>query len=212
MDDRPDPDYLVLHGLRLKGVADAAAVSSATGFGVAEVEHRLAGLAEDGWVEHRVGGLQGWRLTPAGVQAHAGLVAAELDASEARPAVIEAHRRFLEINPELLVTCTAWQLRQGESGVVANDHTDEAYDRGVVERLAAVHRRARPLLGELSARLGRFGHYAVRLQEALDRVVAGEGEWFTRPMLDSYHSVWFELHQDLLDTLGLDRSAEAVTA
>lgn len=212
MAHRSDPRFLVLHGLRVKGVADATAASRATGLGVEEVEHRLADLAEDGWVEHRDGGLKGWRLTPAGIRAHAGLVAAELDASRARPAVAEAHRRFLEINPELLATCTAWQLRQVDSGVVANDHTDEVYDRSVVSRLAAVHHRALPLLEELSAGLGRFSRYGERLQAALDRVVAGEGEWFTRPLRDSYHSVWFELHQDLLETLGLDRAAEAVTA
>jgi hypothetical protein len=27
-------------------------------------------------------------------------------------------------------------------------------------------------------------------------------------MIPSFHTVWFELHEDLLATLGLDRSAE----
>ena len=27
-------------------------------------------------------------------------------------------------------------------------------------------------------------------------------------MIDSYHTVWFELHEDLLATLGLERAAE----
>ncbi|MDP9020051.1 MAG: MarR family transcriptional regulator, partial [Actinomycetota bacterium] len=43
---------------------------------------------------------------------------------------------------------------------------------------------------------------------ALRRVVAGEGDWLTRPLIDSYHTVWFELHQDLLDTLGIERGSE----
>ena len=30
----------------------------------------------------------------------------------------------------------------------------------------------------------------------------------TKPVIESYHTVWFELHEDLLVTLGLDRAAE----
>ena len=33
-------------------------------------------------------------------------------------------------------------------------------------------------------------------------------EWFTRPMIDSYHTVWFELHENLLATLGIERARE----
>jgi hypothetical protein len=42
-------------------------------------------------------------------------------------------------------------------------------------------------------------------------VRAGEGDWFTSPLVDSYHTVWFELHEDLLATLGLERAEEART-
>lgn len=206
------PAFLVLHVVGLKGVADARALARATALGVEEVEQLLGRLAEHGQVERREGRLAGWRLTPAGVVDHAGLVAEELLASGARGAVEEAHCRFLELNPTLLAACTAWQLREVNGTRVLNDHTDAAYDHAVVERLVAVHRRVLPVLDELRARLARFSGYGPRLQEALDHVVAGEGEWFTRPLLDSYHSVWFELHQDLLDTLALDRAAEAVTA
>ena len=38
---------------------------------------------------------------------------------------------------------------------------------------------------------------------------AGEVDWFTRPTIPSYHSVWFELHENLLATLGIDRAQEA---
>ena len=48
--------------------------------------------------------------------------------------------------------------------------------------------------------------------EALRRVRAGEHDWFTKPVIESYHTVWFELHEDLLASLGLDRSSEAARA
>jgi hypothetical protein len=56
--------------------------------------------------------------------------------------------------------------------------------------------------------LARFDGYGDRFAEALARVRAGEVEWFTRPLIDSYHTVWFELHENLLATLGIERVRE----
>jgi hypothetical protein len=120
-----------------------------------------------------------------------------------------AYRRFLALNPELLAACPAWQLQPDGEAQVVNDHSDPAYDRQVVDRLAAVHAEARPITDELERHLERYGRYAPRLRTALERVTAGDPEWFTKPIIDSYHTVWFELHEDLLCTLGLERSAEA---
>ena len=59
-----------------------------------------------------------------------------------------------------------------------------------------------------SVELERMRSYAPRLAAALERVERGEREWVARPLIDSYHSVWHELHEDLLLTLDIDRSAE----
>lgn len=212
-----DRRFLVLHALRLKGVAEAPSVAVATGLDEDEVEATVTGLAVDGLVEHRPGALVGWAPTALGRKHDDVEVAEELQASSSRAVVEGAYRDFLELNPELLAACAAWQLRraedhddgdgQGAAPPVANDHTDRAYDAGVVARLVEVHRRAQPVLDTLAGALARFAPYRSRLTHALARVTAGEGDWFTRPVLDSYHSVWFELHQDLLETLGLERGA-----
>jgi hypothetical protein len=47
----------------------------------------------------------------------------------------------------------------------------------------------------------------VRLAAALDRVRGGEVAAFARPMADSYHDIWMELHQDLLLSAGRERGA-----
>ena len=65
-----------------------------------------------------------------------------------------------------------------------------------------------PICAELAATLERFGSYGPRLAEARARVEGGDVDWFTKPMIDSYHTVWFELHEDLLATLGIERSTE----
>jgi hypothetical protein len=46
------------------------------------------------------------------------------------------------------------------------------------------------------------------LAHALERTRAGDADWFTKPTIDSYHTVWFELHENLLATLGIERGTE----
>jgi hypothetical protein len=205
---RSEPRFLVLHGLRLKGFAEPAPVAEGAGLDVREAEDHLRSLAGDGLVSRREGRVSGWSLTPDGRSEHRRLVGEELDAAGAKAVVDDAYRRFLDLNGDLLAVCTAWQLRPDGEAQVVNDHRDPDYDRAVVGRLAAVDERVRPITDDLAGELDRYGRYASRLRAALDRLRGGEHEWFTKPIIDSYHTVWFELHEDLLCTLGLERSAE----
>ena len=119
-----------------------------------------------------------------------------------------AYRRFLAINQELLGICTAWQLREVGGESVVNDHADATYDAGVIDQLAELDAQVQPIAADLGSALARFGRYGARLAEALAKVRAGDHDWFTKPMIASYHTVWFELHEDLLATLGIERSQE----
>jgi hypothetical protein len=204
-----DPAFLVLHALRLKGFAEGDVVAAATGLGSDEVDRHLSSLAGDELVVRRDGRVAGWALTPAGRTRHVDLVAAELAESGARDDVKSGYERFLEINHEMLSVCTAWQLRETEGAQAINDHSDAAYDAGVIQRLLGIHDRVRPVTADLRDALQRFSGYGERLRGALEKVVGGEHDWFTKPVIDSYHTVWFELHEDLLCTLGLERSSES---
>ncbi|HEX6568089.1 MAG TPA: hypothetical protein VF015_02960, partial [Acidimicrobiales bacterium] len=110
----------------------------------------------------------------------------------------------------VLDACSRWQVRDIGGRPVRNDHRDATYDARVVADLARLQRRADPLLADLAGALDRYRPYGPRLRHAVDRVESGDRDWFTRPVMPSYHTVWFELHEDLLSTLGLDRSAESV--
>jgi hypothetical protein len=201
----PDPDLLVLHVLRLKGFADTGAVVSSTGLDVADVATRLEKAQADGFATHREGRITGWSLTSAGRAAHKELVEDEIARADgAREAIATTYQSFLDINGALLAVCTDWQLRNG----ALNDHADAAYDDAVVARLGEVDAAVQPLCADASHALARFSRYGPRLASALDKVRHGDTEWFAKPVLDSYHSVWFELHEDLLVTLGLERSKE----
>jgi DNA-binding MarR family transcriptional regulator len=206
---RSDPRLLVLHGLRLKGQAGAAAIAESAGLATADVEAWLERLAADGLVVHRDTPAPAWSLTPAGRAEHSRLVGREIDAAGVRPAIEGAYERFRALNGGVLDACSRWQVRDIAGAVVVNDHRDPAYDARVVADLAALHNRVEPVCDELAGALERYRLYGDQLSRAVARVEAGERDWFTKPVLPSYHTVWFELHEDLLTTLGLDRTAEA---
>jgi hypothetical protein len=203
-----DPAFLVLHALRLKGFAEDDVIARATGLDAGDVGTHLKQLCDDELVLRREGRVSGWSLTPGGRTRHAALVAAEVAEAGARDTVYGAYERFLAINQDMLGVCTSWQLRDVDGAQAINDHTDAAYDAGVIERLVGIHDRVRPVTVDLRQAMERFAGYGARLRGALEKVVAGEHDWFTKPVIDSYHTVWFELHEDLLSTLGIERSNE----
>jgi hypothetical protein len=200
-----DPRFLVLHAVRLKGFADDDVVAQRVGFDPAEY---LAALAADGLVLKREGRLSGWTATPDGRAHDAKLVADELNAAACRPQVESAYQRFLAINQEMLACCTQWQVRTVGGTDAPNDHSDPAHDAKAIAALGAIDDAVQPACAELGDALERFAGYGPRLREARTKVEAGDTDWFTKPLIDSYHTVWFELHEDLLVTLGIERSKE----
>ena len=203
-----EPRLLVVTALRLKGFADAGPVGEATRLSAAEVESVLADLSEQDLARRREGRVSGWTLTPDGRALHAELVAAELAACGCGPQVEAAYQDFLGLNPTLLATASAWQLRQENGQAVVNDHCDADHDARVLRDLRGLHDQALPIVEGVGGLLDRYARYGPRLTAAVERVEAGDHEWFTRPLIDSYHTVWFELHEDLLSTLGKERASE----
>jgi hypothetical protein len=120
------------------------------------------------------------------------------------PAILAAYGQFRSLNGEFKELITDWQLRGGQP----NPHDDADYDAAVLARLDEVHHRVSPIVDAATAELPRLGHYAAKLQTALDRVRAGETMWLSRPLIDSYHTVWFELHEELILATGQTREAE----
>jgi hypothetical protein len=197
-------DLLVLHTLRCIGFAGLARVAAATGLPGPEVESELIDLALAGLVEHAPGDFGGWGLTEAGRATAAERIAAELEEAGTRPAVAAAYDGFLVLNPELLSVCTAWQLRSVAGVMTRNDHGDPVYDAWVLGRLTDLDRRAGVVCADLAAAMLRFRRYRVRLGDALARARSGGLDYVTTST-ESYHSVWFQLHEDLLTTLGIPR-------
>ena len=109
-------------------------------------------------------------------------------------AVLAAYGEFSSVNAEFKALVTDWQLKDGRP----NTHEDSRYDAAVLARLDDVHRRVTPIIAAAAAQLPRLHRYSVKLQAALDNIHAGETMWLTQPLIDSYHTVWFELHEELI--------------
>ncbi len=204
-----DPSLLALQGLRLKGRTQADAIAALYGLELAVVESTLAQLGEAGLAQFREGRTDFWMQTAEGKAEGERRMAAELDAAGARARFTEAYERFKVLNAEMLAVCTRWQVKDIAGEQVINDHADPAYDEAVIAELAGLDDGVQPIVADLSSVLDRYGIYAGRFTTALDNVRAGQQEWFTRPIMESYHTVWFELHEDFFGTLGIDRASES---
>ena len=67
-----------------------------------------------------------------------------------------------------------------------------------------------PRPGSRAAAAGppRLADYRTRLSMAVERARAGDGRYVASPRVDSYHGIWFELHEDLIALAGRTRAAE----
>jgi DNA-binding MarR family transcriptional regulator len=199
-----DTRFLVLHGLRLKGFGEPPAIAAAVGLDEATVVEHLGALKDAELVLRRDGRLSGFALTPAGRAEQERLAGADLTATGALDDIKSTYVSFLALNDHFKILCTDWQLRDGE----LYDHADATYNEAIFARLGYLHDELAVLLAALATHLDRYAVYGPRFADAMARLIAGELEFLTKPLIDSYHTIWFELHEDLLTGLGIDRSQE----
>lgn len=207
MTGEPNRLLLALHGLRLKGFAESKVIADLVGVPEDQIGASLAGAADSGFAIYRDGNRTGWTMTKEGRAENERLLAAELDEAGFRDEVVGHYQAFLTLNPRMLATCTAWQVRDQDAQVM-NDHSDPVYDADVIGNLEQIDSEVQPICEALCKLFDRFGNYGPRFNFALDRLRGGDNDWFTKPLIESYHTVWFELHEDLLATLGIDRASE----
>ncbi|OBG38560.1 hypothetical protein A5672_01215 [Mycobacterium alsense] len=199
-------ELAVLQAVRLKGRVQAAdlprtlAALDLDPGDIAGVVERLtgSGLLVDG---------AALRITPSGRERLRALLAEERAGVDAG-VVSAAYDDFRTVNADFKSLVTDWQLKGGPGGA-PNAHDDAAYDAAVLARLDEVHARAVPVIEAAAAQLPRLGAYAAKLTAALGKIKAGDTAWLTRPLIDSYHTVWFELHEELIGAMGLTREEAA---
>lgn len=194
--------HLVMHGIAVKKYGAAEEVASIVGLPKDTVEERVKEAVSTG----RVNEVNGkYILTPIGQitlkSAYAKAYAAHRDDS----GFMAAYEEFEKINTDLKQVITDWQTIKLGGQAVANDHSDTAYDAKVIDRLGDVHERVESVLDRLSGKEPRLKIYNTKLLAALEKAEDGEIKWVSDATIDSYHTVWFELHEDLLRIVGRNR-------
>ncbi|MEV6930046.1 transcriptional regulator [Dactylosporangium sp. NPDC051485] len=189
----PSPaDLLVLHAVRLKGFAGTAAVAGRFGLDTDRTREDLLDAQAHGRVSRSsFADLAGWSLTQAGYRHNEAQLRDELDRTGARGTVTAVHEQFLPRNARASRIFTAWQLSPGSPA-------------GTFHDLAGLAGELRDLERPLAERLSRFAGYHDRFTTALARA-SDDPAWITGIEVDSCHKVWFELHEDLIATLGITR-------
>jgi hypothetical protein len=203
------PELLVLHSVRIQGVADDDAIAVRFGLDRAETHETLLDDEAYGWVRHATFvGAEGWSLTERGRAEDDRRLAEELGEAGARPAVEQAHETFVPLDARLLQACTDWRLRPEEDNLLMpNTHNDPAWDAAVLAELEALDEELTPLVARLDSALARFEGYDTRFSAAFRRARSGQGEWVAGTGIGSCHAVWMELHEDLISTLGIEQDA-----
>lgn len=188
----------VLHAVRLGGFADTPALAERAELSRGTVEDTLIDLGARGLIERMsFADTAGWILTEAGTAQHERWLAEERQRAGATEALVTAMTEFDELNARVVDTLSRWQLQSPEQ---------QAHRRvDVLPALRGVDGALRDLLADPIALLPRLGRYPRQFAAALRRVSAGEDRWVAGVGILSCHTVWAELHQDLLSTLGRPR-------
>jgi pyruvate,orthophosphate dikinase len=193
-----------VRALAIKGYATPDGLATALGCTADEASEVLARLVADGLAELAAGS---FRLTPDGKLVGREKIAAD-SAAWGLATAEAALDSFLDLDGRMKDIATAWQMREVNGEQTFNDHSDPAYDAEVLARLDALHGDVSAWLPALLAGLPRLAAYRDRLERAAAAARAGDGRYLASPRVDSYHSIWFEMHQDLILLAGRKRSDE----
>ena len=194
-----------IRALAIKGLAQVEAVADFVLSTPDEVRTILDQLVADGLAATVAGA---YKLTEPGTSRAANVLATEQTTWGTEPAAA-ALEAFLDLDHRVKVIVTAWQLRGAPDSGVVNDHSDADYDRDVLERLAGLHADAMTWLSTHAEGLSRLADYGVRLGRAVEGAVGGDNRYVASPRVDSYHGIWFELHEDLIRLAGRTREEES---
>ncbi|MFF0710387.1 PEP-utilizing enzyme [Gordonia sputi] len=183
-------EFEVLHATRVRGFATAEQIATSTGLEISLIEQCLTEAVEAGFVKQLTGRISGARLTPAGRARLLLLTQKEVGETE-KTGLSCAYDAFLAPNREFKALTTQWQSDKDLDAVLAG--------------LDRIHGEVNRIVGDASAASARFGNYRGRFDDALARFRDGDESALARPMSESYHDIWMELHEDLLATLGRQR-------
>ena len=194
--------HLVMHGLAIKKHATPEAVAGIVGLDVEDVRAALGKLVEAKRVIEARGK---YLLAPAARMALDADYSQLYEDVRAHPDFTAGYAEFERLNGSLKQLITEWQTIDVRGESVPNDHSNKGYDDKIIDRLGDLHERAEGALDRMARALPRFSIYRDKLGAALEKAEDGAIEWVSDAKIESYHTLWFELHEDLLRLMRRER-------
>lgn len=185
--------------IQLKGLCSPERAAQA----LATVEERIQKLVEEN-NEHFRDTPRGVMLSPDGRS----WLDSELERERAAvdvPVLNGTYDSFMELNHSFKELVSNWQM----SGADADD--PEAWAQ-LLAGVGAVDEGIQPLVQQVEQQLPRLGAYGPRFTAARAALEAGDASMLASPMKDSYHTLWFEFHEELISASGRDRATEEGSA
>lgn len=194
--------HLVLHGIAVKKYATVEDIGSVTALDPAVV----AALVNEAVAKGRASEANGkYLLTPIGQVTLKSSYSKVYGRLRKDAEFLSAYETFEQINNDLKQAITDWQTVEVGGQMVPNDHGDEDYDAAVIDRIGNIHELVERVLDRLGVQESRLAIYGEKLLVALERAEDGDISWISDATIESYHTVWFELHEDLLRIMGRER-------
>lgn len=194
--------HLVLHGLAIKKHATAEAIAGIIGLAPARVAALLQEAVSKGNVVEAKGKFSLQPMARIALEGDYSRYCSELRENQE---FVRLYADFEVVNNALKALITDWQVVEIAGARVPNDHGDKEYDNRIIDRLGDLHERAERVLTQFAVHLLRLAIYRDKLLAALEQVEDGALEWVSDARIESYHTLWFELHEDLLRMLGRTR-------
>lgn len=185
-----DTTVTVLQYLSREGVAETETIADDTDIPDTELTETLNDLESDGYLE----GDGFWYLTDEGESYFNDVLRARFT-SDQMAELEDCYQEFESLDRRFKELANSWQQLDDERardeliGDLTEFHRDvETFLNGFTEPLQAEYRT-----------------YVTELKSALETLRDGDDKYFTGTDVDSYHTVWFRWHDDLLRTLDKQR-------
>jgi pyruvate, orthophosphate dikinase len=185
-------EFDVIRALQLKGFGSIGATAHALDTNEAAVEAVVDRLGDRVNITSR-----GVMVTPQGREWLATRMAEEQIFVDTA-ALTVLYGPFLVLNLGFKQSVSGWQLSEQAAADLET----------VTTELHQLHQDFRPIVDASVALVGRLTPYVHRFEHALEAFMGGDVSMLASPLKDSYHTVWFEYHEEMIHLVGRTRLEE----
>lgn len=195
-----DAYLLTLHTLTLRQLADAEQLAVIIEQDPDDIKVALEDAVAK---KSAISGRGAFMITPQG-RAELDAAYPEWFAAERGDAAIAAAMDSFEsgVNKQVLSLTTDWQTVEVAGERQPNDHSDTEYDAKIIDKFGTVLDRTVKVLAPLIAAQPSVERFVDRIGAALTRAEDGELEYVSGVRVDSFHTVWFQMHEHILRVTG----------